>query len=131
MILSGKACEYCQRLFSWSSKVTTKDVRNASHLLGSVAHPSITLNYLEHIENCKNSRVTRQTFPEKGEMLAFKRVESLHHHPMLIYLDFETANQSLAKVREDVKKNLPPLADYIFFSFVIPVWSCIRLRGVT
>ena len=79
-------------------------MRNASHLLGSDAHPSITMNYLEHIENCKNSRVTRQTFPEKGEVLTFKKVESLHHHPMLIYLDFETANQSLSEVREGVKK---------------------------
>ena len=43
-----------------------------------------TKNYLKNIENCKNTRVTRQTFPEKGEVLTFKKVESLHHHPMLI-----------------------------------------------
>ena len=37
-------------------------------------------------------------YPEKGEMLKFKRLESLHHHPMILYLDFETSSQKLNQV---------------------------------
>lgn len=59
---------------------------------------SITLNYLEHLEACKNSRVGLQLYPDKGELLKFKKPESLHPQPMIMYLDFETSNQSLSQV---------------------------------
>ena len=59
---------------------------------------TITLNYLQHLEVCKNSRVGMQEFPEKGELLKFTRPETLHHQPMIMYLDFETSNRSLSEV---------------------------------
>lgn len=96
--IAGKACEYCQRLFSWNSKVSKKDIRDGRRQLESGANSSLTLNYMEHLENCKHSRVGQQVYPEKGEVLRFKRPETLHHHPMTLYLDFETSNRSLAMV---------------------------------
>ena len=58
----------------------------------------ISINYLEHLEVCKNSRVGMQAYPDKGEVLKFKQPETLHHHPMICYLDFETSHQSLSQV---------------------------------
>ena len=67
--------------------------------LESGADNSLTLNYMEHLENCKLSRVGRQDFPDKGEVMRFKKPETLHHQPMTLYLDFETSNRSLNTVR--------------------------------
>ena len=96
--IAGKACDYCQRLFSWGPKVTSKDVKRGQKLLESGASKGLTLSYLEHLENCKNSRLGIQEYPDKGELLKFRRAEALHPHPMYIYLDFETSNCSLAEV---------------------------------
>ena len=91
---------------------------------------SITLNYLEHLEACKNSRVGLQLYPDKGELLKFKKPESLHPQPMIMYLDFETSNQSLSQV-------IFPLFSFNlifihhFFSCVTAALSCIRLREVS
>ena len=62
------------------------------------AKKQVTMAYLEHLELCKNSRLGMLVYPEKGEMLKFKRLESLHHHPMILYLDFETSSQKLNQV---------------------------------
>ena len=80
--------------------MTTQDIRNGQKLFESGVDTSLTLNYLEHLENCKNSRVGQQVYPDKGETLRFRRLETLHPHSMICYLDFETSNQSLAEVRK-------------------------------
>ena len=77
---------------------------------------SITLNYLQHLEVCKNSRVGMQEFPEKGELLQFKRPETLHHQPMIMYLDFETSNQSLSEVFILYLKS-----KYLFYVSAVPL----------
>ena len=69
---SGKACEFCQRLFQWGPKPTSKDVNRGQKLLQDPAKKQVTMAYLEHLELCKNSRLGMLVYPEKGEMLKFK-----------------------------------------------------------
>lgn len=68
----------------------------------------MTIRYLEHVIDCQNGKLSRQKWPEKGTCLEFEKVHALRSQPLIIYMDFETSNQSL----REVILTIPPFFQY-------------------
>ena len=78
----------------------------------------MTIRYLEHVIDCQNGKLSRQKWPEKGTCLEFEKVHALRSQPLIIYMDFETSNQSL----REVILTIPPFFQYqnekhLFYSY--------------
>ena len=106
----GVGCAYCLQLFSWSKEPTGAEIAASGDdfCKADKKEKQMTIRYLEHVIDCQNGKLSRQKWPEKGTCLEFEKVHALRSQPLIIYMDFETSNQSL----REVILTIPPFFQY-------------------
>ena len=108
------------QLFSWSKEPTGAEIAASGDdfCKADKKEKQMTIRYLEHVIDCQNGKLSRQKWPEKGTCLEFEKVHALRSQPLIIYMDFETSNQSL----REVILTIPPFFQYqnekhLFYSY--------------
>ena len=88
------------QLFSWSKEPTGPEIAASGDdfCKPDKKEKQMTIRYLEHVIDCKNGKLSRQKWPEKGTCVEFERVHALRSQPLIVYMDFETSNRSLREV---------------------------------